>query len=863
MLKQMDRSWIHGRRFTPAYVDGVEQFMEFVRGQFPADSEIHCPYRRCLNQTLWPQHEVNDHIHIFGMSLLYTRWVHHGESPDGQVAEFREEEVQPDEYDDGGGIHLGEDDQDHDQADDQDDDHGVTEMISDLYTAVEEDGGTPSFAKVLADGKRSLCPGSAHSRFSFLVRLLYMKSRYRLGNNFFTALLKLLSDAFPQCQFPKSYDEAKKYLRELGIAYESIHVCKNNCVLFRKSEVFDTDYVNLEACPVCDESRWEGGESGRRVPHKVLRHFPLIPRLKRMFAMKRTAEEAQWHKVGRKPVANEMSHPADGEAWKDFDRKYQSFAADARNLRLSLATDGFNPFGNMSTQYSMWPVLVTPLNLPPWECVNSANCFMSLLIPGPSSPGKDFDLFLEPLIEELLALWKGVSTYDAVSGKKFDLRAAVLWCIHDYPALSTLSGRTTKGYYACIHCDKNPLSRALRGKIAYIGHRRFLPKDHEWWKILAFVGCRETRDAPGKFSSKEVQEELEKVKDVRPGKHPAPAPRKRKRGEKSSPKIWSRKVGLWKLPYWKDLLLPHNLDVMHIEKNICDALLGILLKIEGKNKDTENARLDLYDMGIRHEFHLREDGDGCRMPEAFYVLNKENRTRFCKFLKGVKFPHGYAANLGRFISADGTKLQGRLKTHCCHVLLQKIMPAGLRGLVRQDVYEAIAELGDFFRELCSRNLKIDVVKGLKEKIPVILCKLEKIFPPAFFDVMVHLAVHLPDEALLRGPVQYEWMYPIERRLGTLKNFVSNRARPEGSIAEAYGASDTLTFCSRYMADVDTKFNSNDAINVDEPLDSDPEIFKHGVKLVGADRRTYIDDKMYFRLVWYVLNNCTEAEPYVE
>ena len=65
-----------------------------------------------------------------------------------------------------------------------------------------------------------------------------------------------------------------------------------------------------------------------------------------------------------------------------------------------------------------------------------------------------------------------------------------------------------------------------------------------------------------------------------------------------------------------------------------------------------------------------------------------------------------------------------------------------------------------------------------------------------------------------------------------------------------------------MVDVDTKFNSNDAINVDEPLDSDPEIFKHGVKLVGADRRTYIDDKMYFRLVWYVLNNCTEAEPYV-
>ena len=103
-----------------------------------------------------------------------------------------------------------------------------------------------------------------------------------------------------------------------------------------------------------------------------------------------------------------MSHPTDGEAWKHFDRKYPSFAADARNLRLAIATDGFNPFGKISTTYIMWPVLVKHLSLPPWECVDESNYFMSLLIPGPTSLGKDFDLFLEPLIEDLLELW-GVS----------------------------------------------------------------------------------------------------------------------------------------------------------------------------------------------------------------------------------------------------------------------------------------------------------------------------------------------------------------------------------------------------------------------------------------------------------------------
>ena len=68
-------------------------------------------------------------------------------------------------------------------------------------------------------------------------------------------------------------------------------------------------------------------------------------------------------------------------------------------------------------------------------------------------------------------------------------------------------------------------------------------------------------------------------------------------------------------------------------------------------------------------------------------------------------------------------------------------------------------------------------------IALILCKLKHIFPPAFFDIMVHLMIHLPKEALLGGLVHYRWMYPYERYIKKLKNYVRNRARPEGSIAE--------------------------------------------------------------------------------
>ena len=127
----------------------------------------------------------------------------------------------------------------------------------------------------------------------------------------------------------------------------------------------------------------------------------------------------------------------------------------------------------------------------------------------------------------MLVLWKGVSTFDASNGKKFDLHVAVIWCIHDYPALSTLSGRVTRGYYACVHCDKSPCSRRIRNKICYIGHRRYLARDHPWRKKKWFDGKDENREKLEEFSTDELMEQLEQVKDVRPGKHPESKRRKR------------------------------------------------------------------------------------------------------------------------------------------------------------------------------------------------------------------------------------------------------------------------------------------------------------------------------------------------
>ncbi|KAI9170412.1 hypothetical protein LWI28_027501 [Acer negundo] len=74
------------------------------------------------------------------------------------------------------------------------------------------------------------------------------------------------------------------------------------------------------------------------------------------------------------------------------------------NVRLGLASNGFNPFAIMSISHSTWPVVLMIYNLPPWICMKQLNFIMSLLIPRPSAPGNDIYVYLQPLIDKLKEL---------------------------------------------------------------------------------------------------------------------------------------------------------------------------------------------------------------------------------------------------------------------------------------------------------------------------------------------------------------------------------------------------------------------------------------------------------------------------
>ncbi|GJU17520.1 hypothetical protein Tco_1145486 [Tanacetum coccineum] len=514
-----------------------------------------------------------------------------------------------------------------------------------------------------------------------------------------------------------------------------------------------------------------------------------------------------------------------------------------------------------SQNYSMWTGHIETYKHHVDVYERSSLVLTDVLIPGPKSPAKDIDVYLQPLIKELQELWKGVWTKDAATGTYFEMKAALLWTINDFPARSSLSGWSGQGYYACPTCNEDTPSMAVKNKIAYVGHRRFLKTNHPLRnKKKEFYGLKEPKPKPRKFSELDIQLQINKVLKRRPGKHPD-ITKKNPKPIREIELNWSKRSIFWDLEYWPFLLLKHNLDVMHIEKNALEALLNTLLQND-KTKDTPKARQDLEKLNVRKELWLAKKPNGkFEKPHPKYSFTTENRKRFCKFIKGVRLPDGFGSNFKQKVTADDNNITG-MKSHDCHIMMHRLLPYGVQQYLPKSIAAPIIELCLFFKQLCARTLmQQDMGKAKKQSISIMI-ELEKIFPPAFFDIMIHVAIHLPDEAILGGPLRYRWMFPFERYMKKLKNYVRNKAKPEGSIAEGYVSEEALTFCSRYLKDdVETRFNRlgrNDDGLPEEGPDTF-QVFRSVCKLTGRMKATRLTADVRQAVLWFVLNNSPEID----
>ncbi|BBN68754.1 hypothetical protein Prudu_561S000100, partial [Prunus dulcis] len=649
IVSEMDKSWMHSDRRSKAYEFGVEAFLNFAVENLLTTTHIRCPCVKCVNLKLFGVGIIRDHVYFNGIDQSYKNWTFHGEPWEATTNASRNVE--------------------------EDDGHSRYSFVSEEIDMDDNDfgdfGSDPyEFANVIGDGDQPVYPG----------------------------------DLLPEGNtIPTSMYEAKKTLCALGLSYEKMHACPNDCILYRK------EYEDSTNCPTCGISRWKEGKDSilkEGVPAKVVWYFPPIPRFKRMFQSHETAKSLTWH-AARKSIDGQMSHPADSPSWKLLDDKWPEFGNEPRNLRLALSSDGFNPHSSLR-------------------------------------------------------------------------------------------------YKACPICgDDTPSHRLKNGhKICYIGHRKWLPINHPYRRQrAAFNGKPEYGIPPEPLTGEEVLHMVENGDRV----------------------CWKKKSIFFDLEYWKYLPVRHALDVMHIEKNVCDSIIGTLLEIPGKNKDGIAARLDLLNMGVKTDLQPSMEKTYSFASWALeFVKSREERD---------------------------SRLLG-LKSHDCHTLMQQLLPVAIRSVLEKPARYAITRLCFFFNAICAKTVDVSKLDKLEEDVVVTLCLLEKYFPPSFFDIMVHLVVHLVREVRLCGPVYFRWMYPFERYMKVLKGYVQNRTRPEGCIAERYIAEEAVEFCTQHLSDVSTVgVPSSQKMGVSKPL--------------SGCTVSVVDQDLLNQAHLYVLENTEEVLPYIE
>ncbi|KAL9241067.1 hypothetical protein vseg_015219 [Gypsophila vaccaria] len=377
LKKRME--WIScNDRTSDLYISGVMEFLDFAfanssSNHDPSDEEITvpCPCYSCNNKHHKKKQDIFDILMLNGIVRGYVRWIYHGDYQP-PLKRCRDES--------GNDIYN----MIHESREPKISNYDVDEEPSTKH--VKE---ANIIDKLMMDAQQPLYPGCENfSKLTLILKLFQTKCMDGMTNKAFSNMLKMFKTALPTgSEIPSTYYEARKMFTDLGFGYEKIEVCENDCMLFWKEN------ADLEKCNICETMR------DKRSP-KVLRYFPITPRLQRLFMSSKTSVNMRWHFERRKNDGL-LRHPADSEALSFFDKLYPSFAKEPRIVRLGLASDGFNPFSGLRSDYSIWPVVVVVYNLPPWMCMKQPYSILSLLIPGKSAPGNNIDVYLRPLVQEL------------------------------------------------------------------------------------------------------------------------------------------------------------------------------------------------------------------------------------------------------------------------------------------------------------------------------------------------------------------------------------------------------------------------------------------------------------------------------
>lgn len=226
---------------------------------------------------------------------------------------------------------------------------------------------------------------------------------------------------------PSTYAAAFSIIQSFLVPVEEYHCCPNDCILYRGP------YADDKCCDVCGEERYIGGH----IPGKQFKYLPLLPRIKRYFQNACISKLIQSHIQQSSSTSDTHVHDIQQSGtWREWYGLDGIFHGDTRGLSLALCIDGTNPYSKEKNVYSMWPIVVSLLNLPPG--LRRAAGFLQLIgiIPGKHEP-RNTDPYLQVLVDELNNI-NGKRLYDAHQQCSFQLQVELLMHVLDYPGQNKL-----------------------------------------------------------------------------------------------------------------------------------------------------------------------------------------------------------------------------------------------------------------------------------------------------------------------------------------------------------------------------------------------------------------------------------------
>jgi hypothetical protein len=163
-------------------------------------------------------------------------------------------------------------------------------------------------------------------------------------------------------------------MKEIGMDYHDINACPNDHIIYYGQYELENE------CPQCQISRYRIDKASKKVPRKVLPYIPIIPHLQRLFRWKSIAQFIDFH--AKNIIQDDVLRiPTNGSALNYIEEKWPIFKEEPHNVRLLLAVDGVNPFGELRSMYSVWSFFVINNNLPPWMSIKKEHTMLAMIVP--------------------------------------------------------------------------------------------------------------------------------------------------------------------------------------------------------------------------------------------------------------------------------------------------------------------------------------------------------------------------------------------------------------------------------------------------------------------------------------------------